>query len=158
MSHARDLLTLLLSSSKPTGTELSLANLTGRLSGQQQNPFPNLPNAPLSSSIVSKPTAIPSVSAFNDQLALGSKDASLRKAAQLLAEAAEATSRSEENSRGYWGNAQEIRAANWGLLPAPLPYGGLQHQSKGSERSTKDCLISFGLEGGRLMVYASFLY
>jgi mediator of RNA polymerase II transcription subunit 17 len=148
MSHARDLLTLLLSVSKTGESELSLAKLTGRLASQPQTPLTNLPATPLSSSTISKPPPIPSVVAFNGQLALGSKDASLRRAAQLLSEAAESTNILEENNRNYWGNAQEIRSHSWGFIPAPLPYGGWHLQGRGGERTTKDCLISFGLEGG----------
>jgi mediator of RNA polymerase II transcription subunit 17 len=38
----------------------------------------------------------------------------------------------------------KIRRENWGLIPAPLPPGS--SMGKGADKSSKDFLISFGLE------------
>lgn len=150
MSHARDLLSLLLASSTRVDAELSLTNLTGR-SAVPLATKPNLPETPLSCSIVTKPTAIPSVVSFNSQLALGSKDSSLRKAAQLLRRAADSTDRVGKANRSYWSRGYEIRDVCWGLAAAPLPYIGLQHhQGRGADKVAKDFLVTFGLEGGSL--------
>lgn len=125
MSHARDLLASLLSS---------------------PNPQPLQPNTPsnLSTTIISKPPAIPSVQAFNSQLTIGSKDEALRKAANVFNAAAESMDRGRVRGEKYWVDALKIRRANWGLIPAPLPLGAAT--GKGADKSSKDFLISYGLE------------
>ena len=44
----------------------------------------------------------------------------------------------------YWVDALKIRRSNWGLIPAPLPFGSAI--GKGADKTSKDFLISFGLE------------
>jgi len=98
----------------------------------------------LSATIVSKPPPIPSVQAFNAQLAISGKDEALRKAANSFKAAAESTERARLIGERYWVDALKIRRENWGLIPAPLPPGS--STGKGADKSSKDFLISFGLE------------
>lgn len=44
----------------------------------------------------------------------------------------------------YWVDALKIRRANWGLIPAPLPYGA--PIGKGADRTSKDFWVAYGLE------------
>lgn len=125
MSQARDLLTLLLSSSLPTQPT-------------------TLPPAPLAATIVDKPSPITSVRAFDAQLTIGGKDKALRAAADLFKTAAEKIEDSRVSGEKYWTDALKIRRDNWGLIPAPLPLGSAT--GKGADKSSKDFLISFGLE------------
>jgi mediator of RNA polymerase II transcription subunit 17 len=133
MSHARDLLTLLLSSVSP-------------LSGQPPltTDPPSTPSASLSATIVTKPPPIPSVQAFNAQLTIGGKDETLRMAADLFKAAAESMERGRTKSEAYWLNALKIRRGNWALVPAPLPFGSAT--GKGADKTSKDFLVAFGLE------------
>ncbi|KAG6868512.1 hypothetical protein C0993_001613 [Termitomyces sp. T159_Od127] len=120
---ARDLLASLLSSSLPqseTGATL------------------------LSATLVTKPPPIVSVQAFNAQLTIGSKDEALRKAANVFKSAASSMDRCRINGEKYWVDALRVRRANWGLNPAPLPVGSAI--GKGADKTSKDFLISYGLE------------
>ena len=130
MSHARELLISVLSTS----------------------PVENSPDAPgplLSATLVTKPNPIVSVHAFNTQLTIGSKDEALRKAAELFKTAAERMGRGRLKGEKYWVDALKIRWANWGLIPAPLPPGSAT--GKGADKTSKDFLISYGLEGCELI-------
>ncbi|KAF8913947.1 subunit 17 of mediator complex-domain-containing protein [Gymnopilus junonius] len=127
MSQARDLLSALLS---------------GMLSSQSQ--VESLPSL-LSATLVTKPPPITSVQAFNAQLTIGSKDEALRKAAALFKSASESMERSRLRGELYWVDALKIRRANWSLTPAPLPPGSAT--GKGADKTSKDFLISYGLEG-----------
>ena len=120
-----DLLTLLLSSS---------------LSSQPSS----LPPAPLAATIVDKPSPILSVRAFDAQLTIGGKDKALRAAADLFKDAAEKIEDSRVAGERYWMDALKIRRGNWGLIPAPLPLGSAT--GKGADKTSKDFLISYGLE------------
>lgn len=126
MSHARDLLNTVLSG--PAGIQ-----------GKEEL------SSPLSATLVTKPPPITSVQAFNAQLTIGSKDESLRKAANLFKCAAESMERSRLKGEKYWVDALRIRRANWGLTPAPLPLGA--STGKGADKTSKDFVISYGLEG-----------
>ena len=128
MSQARDLLTSLLSSS-------------------QSGPIQADPTTPslLSATTVTKPAPILSVQAFNAQLAAGGKDEALRTASKLFKAAAESMGRSWERGEKYWVDALRARRANWGLSPAPLPPGSAT--GKGADKTSKDFMISYGLEG-----------
>ncbi|KAH0840134.1 subunit 17 of mediator complex-domain-containing protein [Lanmaoa asiatica] len=128
MTQARDLLCFLLLSPTPN----------------QSSPVPSLPSASLTASMVSKPAAISSVDAFNAQLTIGGKDEALRKAADVFKQAASRLERSRLHSEKYWVDALKIRKANWSLVPAPLPVWALS--GKGADRTSKDFLVSFGLE------------
>ncbi|TFY81867.1 hypothetical protein EWM64_g2141 [Hericium alpestre] len=130
MSLARDVLAMFLSYSAPAAPN-------------ETAPSTPLPTG-LTSSLVSRPPAIPSVQAFNAQLAVGGKDEALRKAANLFKSAAESVDRGCELSDRYWMDALRIRRRNWGLVPAPLPYGA--PTGRGADKTTKDFLISYGLE------------
>ena len=44
----------------------------------------------------------------------------------------------------YWVDALKVRRANWGLNPAPLPFGSAT--GKGADKTSKDFIISYGLE------------
>jgi len=103
-----------------------------------------LPPSALTHSTVSKPGPLPSVEAFNSQLSIGGKDEALRKAASSFKHASESLERGRQNSEQYWSNALKIRRANWGLIPAPLPFGA--NTGRGADRTSKDFLVSFGLE------------
>lgn len=126
MSHARDLLASLLAS-----PQSHLSNVTSSPSN-------------LSATIVSKPAPIVSVQAYNSQLTIGSKDEALRKAANVFRSAADSMDRTREKGEKYWVDALKIRRCNWGLIPAPLPLGTTT--GKGSDKTSKDFLISYGLE------------
>lgn len=128
MTHARELLSLLLASTSPV----------------DPSPVPSLPSSTLTASIVTKPPPIPSVQAFNAQLTIGGKDEALRKAASLFKTAANNLERSRLRGQRYWVDALKIRRANWGLVPAPLPFGA--PTGKGADKTSKDFFVSFGLE------------
>ncbi|KAG2042791.1 subunit 17 of mediator complex-domain-containing protein [Suillus americanus] len=128
MTHARELLSLLLASSAPT----------------DPSPVPSLPSSTLTASIVMKPSPIPSVDAFNAQLTIGGKDEALRKASSIFKAAANNLERSRLRGQRYWVDALKIRRANWGLVPAPLPFGA--PTGKGADKTSKDFFVSFGLE------------
>lgn len=132
MCQARDLLTLLLSSSLP-------------------NQPSTLPPNPLAATVVTKPAPIVSVQAFNAQLTIGGKDKALRSAADLFKSAAEQMEESRVSGEKYWVDALKIRRGNWGLVPAPLPLGSAT--GKGADKTSKDFLISFGLEECPLLSY-----
>lgn len=102
--------------------------------------------------MVSKPPAISSVDAFNAQLAIGGKDEALRKAADVFKQAASRLERSRLHSEKYWVDALKIRKANWSLVPAPLPVWA--PSGKGTDRTSKDFLVSFGLEECRYILAA----
>ena len=126
MSHARELLTSVLSTSPIKHSA-------------------DIPPSLLSSTYVTKPNPIVSVHAFNTQLTIGSKDEALRKAAGLFKAAAERMERGRLKGEKYWVDALKIRWANWRLIPAPLPLGSAT--GKGADKTSKDFLISYGLEG-----------
>ncbi|KAF8205025.1 subunit 17 of mediator complex-domain-containing protein [Pholiota molesta] len=134
MSHARDLLNSILSGSQSASI----------LSGSQGSQSP-ADSTLLSATLVTKPPPIISVQAFNAQLTIGSKDEALRKAAGLFKSAAESMERSRLKGEKYWVDALRIRRANWGLTPAPLPMGSTT--GKGADKTSKDFIISYGLEG-----------
>lgn len=123
MTHAKELLSLLLSSAP------SLASAS---------------TSTLSTTTVTKPPPIVSVQAFNAQLTIGGKDEALRKAAAVFRSAAESMERGRIRGERYWVDALKIRRANWGLIPAPLPFGSAT--GKGADKTSKDFLISYGLE------------
>jgi mediator of RNA polymerase II transcription subunit 17 len=105
----------------------------------------------LTATTVTKAPIIPSIHAFNTQLSIGGKDEALRKAADLFTAEAESMERGRVKGEKYWANALKIRKSNWGLIPAPLPYGSAT--GKGADRTSKDFLVSFGLEECMLSVH-----
>ena len=125
MCQARDMLSLLLSSSLPSQPS-------------------TLPPNPLAAAVVTKPPPIVSVQAFNAQLAIGGKDKALRSAADLFKTAAEKMEAGRVAGEKYWVDALRIRRGNWGLIPAPLPPGSAT--GKDADKTSRDFLISFGLE------------
>jgi mediator of RNA polymerase II transcription subunit 17 len=134
MSHAKDLLTLLLSSAPSSSTQTSSADPSMQTLG----------SSTLTATVVAKPEPIASVQAFNAQLVISGKDEALRKASDLFRAAADNIERSLVKSERYWVDALKIRRGNWGLVPAPLPLGS--STGKGAEKTSKDFLVSFGLE------------
>ncbi|KAH7926755.1 hypothetical protein BV22DRAFT_1086233 [Leucogyrophana mollusca] len=128
MTHAREFLSFLLASTAPS----------------QPSPIPSLPSSTLTATIVTKPPPISSVDAFNAQLTIGGKDEALRKAANLFKSAAGSLERGRVRGENYWVDALKIRRANWGLIPAPLPFGA--PTGKGADKTSKDFLVSFALE------------
>ena len=133
MSQARDLLSLLLATTPPP-----------QIPGISQPPPPSTQPAKLTASVVSKPPPIQSLHAFNAQLVVGGKDLALRKAADLLKNAASSVEKSRTLSERYWLDALKIRRGNWGLIPAPLPFGTAT--GRGADKTSKDFLVSFSLE------------
>ena len=127
ISHAKELLSLLLAPP------------------DQPSVIASLPSSILSTTLVSKLLPISSVQAFNAQLAVGGKDETLRKAADIFKDAAGSMERGRMKGERYWVDALKIRRGNWGLVPAPLPFGSVQI-GKGGDKTSKDFLISFGLE------------
>jgi mediator of RNA polymerase II transcription subunit 17 len=140
MSHAKDLLTLLLSSTNPA-TQPVPVEIQSASTGASPT---------LTATIVTKPPPIPSVLAFSEQLKIGGKDEALRKAADLFKTAANSMERGRVKSEKYWVDALKIRRGNWGLIPAPLPPGSAI--GKGADKTSKDFLVSFGLEECKLPV------
>lgn len=132
MSQAKDLLTSILSSA-----------LGGQVQKEQAQGTSG--SILLSASTVSKPPPIVSVQTFNAQLSIGGKDEALRKASKLFRTAAESMGRSRTRGEKYWVDALRARRANWGLSPAPLPLGSAM--GKGADKTSKDFVISYGLEG-----------
>ena len=132
MTEARNLLLLLLSS------------VSAKESDKDGPLIPNLPPKALTATTVTKPPPIQSVQTFDAQLVVGSKDESLRKAANLFKATAATMEESRLHGEQYWANALKIRKDNWGLLPAPLPFGSFM--GKGADKTSSDFLVSFGME------------
>ncbi|KAF7332101.1 Mediator of RNA polymerase II transcription subunit 17 [Mycena kentingensis (nom. inval.)] len=146
MTLARDLLDTLLN----TTSSANLSTTAAILAGVDVAPVPLPPSSPkLSATNVSKPAAITSVQAFDAQLTIGGKDEALRRASGVFKSAAESMERARIRGERYWVNALKIRRANWGLSPAPLPFGA--PTGKGADKTSKDFLISYGLEGSSSM-------
>lgn len=124
MSHARDLLEAILSETTPTSSSL------------------------LAATQVTKPPPVASVQAFDAQLTIGHKDEALRKASSLFKSAAQSMERGRLQGERYWVSALHIRRENWGLTPAPLPFGA--PTGKSADKTSKDFVISYGLEGCEL--------
>lgn len=127
MTHAKELLSVLLSSPPPGNTSAH-----------------SLPPGTLSLTTVSRLPDIPSLQVFNSQLATGGKDDALRKASSVLKSASNKIEGSTTKSELYWANALRIRRGNWPLLPAPLPMGSAT--GRGADRTAKDFVVAFGLE------------
>lgn len=132
MTEARNLLLLL------------LASVSTKEPDKDGPLVPNLPPKALTATTVTKPPPIQSVQTFDTQLVIGSKDESLRKAASLFKSTAANMEESRLHGERYWANALKIRKNNWGLLPAPLPFGSFL--GKGSDKTSSDFLVSFGME------------
>jgi mediator of RNA polymerase II transcription subunit 17, fungi type len=135
MTLAKDVLSLFAASTAP-------ASLPSILHADSSS-VPVPPNDLLASSSVSQPPSIASVQSFNARLGAGGKDEALRKASELFKSATIAVERGHDFGARYWIDALKIRRRNWGLTPAPLPFG--MPTGRGADRTTKDFLISFGL-------------
>ena len=135
MTLAKDVLSLFAASTAP-------ASLPSVIHADSTS-VPAPPNTLLASSSVSQPPPIASVQSFNARLVAGGKDEALRKASELFKSATIAVERGHDVGARYWMDALKIRRRNWGLTPAPLPFGMLT--GRGADRTTKDFLISFGL-------------
>lgn len=144
MTEARNLLLLLLSS------------VSAKESDKDNPPIPNLPPKALTATTVTKPPPIQSVQTFDAQLVIGSKDESLRKAASLFKATAATMEGSRLHGEQYWANALKIRKDNWGLLPAPLPFGSFL--GKGADKTSSDFLVSFGMEECQFCVHSLLGY
>ncbi|KAL4241971.1 Mediator of RNA polymerase II transcription subunit 17 [Abortiporus biennis] len=141
MSQARDLLSVILAT---TPSSTSIPSLTQPNQSSQPSQGLDLPPSSLTATTVNKPPPIQSVQAFNAQLVIGGKDRALRQASELFKSAAEDIERGRSRGEIYWVDALKIRRSNWGLIPAPLPLGSAT--GKGADKTTKDFLVSFGLE------------
>ncbi|OCB84517.1 hypothetical protein A7U60_g8503 [Sanghuangporus baumii] len=148
MLHARDLLTLLLSTSPSAGSDSDTPAAVSVIGAPSALPpatlSPSLKPGLLTTSTVSAPPPILSLQTFNAQLVTGQKDDALRRASDVLRTAAESIGRSTSRSEQYWADALRIRRGNWDLVPAPLPLGS--PTGKGSDKTSRDFLISYGLE------------
>ncbi|KAJ3570395.1 hypothetical protein NP233_g4432 [Leucocoprinus birnbaumii] len=146
MTHAQQVLAALLSTpsnESQTQSSQSSSQAQAQVMPQSQSAFPS-PSVKFSSTQVSKPAPIVSVQGFNAQLTIGRKDEALRHAAGLFKESAESMERTRVAGEKYWVDALKIRRSNWGLVPAPLPPGSAT--GKGADKTSKDFLISYGLE------------
>ena len=143
MSQARDLLSTLASSSASgSATTTPALNLPTGPTPQIQSSTvtPNL----LTASVITPTPPISSVQAFDAQLVSGGKDEALRNASSVLRSAANGIERTANRSEGYFADALRLRKTNWSLVPAPLPLTA--QAGKGVDRTSKDFLISYGLE------------
>ncbi|KAF9453081.1 hypothetical protein P691DRAFT_802458 [Macrolepiota fuliginosa MF-IS2] len=149
MTHAQQVLAALLAapsaeSQAQSSTQTQTPSQAQSQLTSQLQPASTTPDINFSATIVTKPPPITSVQAFNAQLTIGGKDEALRHAAGLFKASAESMERTRLAGEKYWVNALKIRRNNWGLVPAPLPLGSAT--GKGADRTSKDFLISFGLE------------
>ncbi|CAE7113045.1 unnamed protein product, partial [Rhizoctonia solani] len=162
MNAALDMLNCLLAiNNLSTNTTVpTAANPTAGIAGLGSAPTVPATPAPLTlaPSIISPIHPQPSVAVMNAQIGITTRDAGIRKAAGILRHAALSTA--EEIDRagrsggtgplhgrhdtGYWATALRLRQACWALLPAALPPGSAP---KGSNRTSKDILLGFALEG-----------
>lgn len=62
----------------------------------------------------------------------------------LFKSAAQRMDQGRSRSEKYWVDALKIRRGNWNLIPAPLPFGSAT--GKGADKTSKDFLVTFGLE------------
>ncbi|KXN89633.1 Mediator of RNA polymerase II transcription subunit 17 [Leucoagaricus sp. SymC.cos] len=142
MTHAQQVLAALLANPS-TNTESqtqsssqsqsqSSSQAQAQLIAQPQSAFPR-PNVNFSATQVTKPAPITSVQAFSAQLTIGGKDEALRHAAGLFKASAESMERTRLAGEKYWVDALKIRRNNWAT-------------GKGADKTSKDFLISFGLE------------
>jgi len=144
MTHAQQVLAALLGTHESRGqpsTQSSQTSPQTQLMPRSSSPPSNVK---FSATLVTKPPPITSVQAFNAQLVIGGKDEALRHAAGLFRISAESMERTRLAGEKYWVDALKIRRSNWGLVPAPLPSGSAT--GKGADKTSKDFLISFGLE------------
>jgi mediator of RNA polymerase II transcription subunit 17 len=112
---------------------------------QSAQPAAVAPTRSLTSTVVTGPAARdPAVQAFDAQLVVGGKDQGMRAAASILKTAASDVESARIADECYWVDALKLRRANWGLMPAPLPFGA--GNTRASERPSTDFLISCGLE------------
>jgi len=131
MHLASELLSLLSTAADPT----------------RPSPLPDLlPSGSVSGSTVKRPEPIPSVKHFDAQLTLGAKDQALRTASDVLLNAAVSLERTRKRDESYWVSALTARAANWDLVPAPLPHPTSAQTARSSDQTARDFTISFGLE------------
>lgn len=153
MTHAQQVLAALLAtpnsesqvlSQAQSSTQTQTSQTQSQLTSQLQPTTLPTPNVNFSATLVTKPPPITSVQAFNAQLTIGGKDEALRHAAGLFKASAESMERTRLAGEKYWVDALKIRRNNWGLVPAPLPPGSAT--GKGADKTSKDFLVSFGLE------------
>ncbi|KAH7108296.1 subunit 17 of mediator complex-domain-containing protein [Auriculariales sp. MPI-PUGE-AT-0066] len=111
---------------------------------EQPSPIPNLPAGSMTGDAIARPEPIPSVKQFNAQLALGAKDQALRKASDVLRDAAGSLERTRKRDEAYWISALTARSANWEIMPAPLPPGAAMGNN--ADPTARDFMVSFGLE------------
>ncbi|KAL0949506.1 hypothetical protein HGRIS_009558 [Hohenbuehelia grisea] len=144
MSLTRDMLaTLLASTTQPNAPSTSNPALPPLVPSLATNSS-EAPITKIVATTAEGSAPLPGVHTFNTQVVIGSKDESLRKASSIFSDAAERMERGRQKAEKYWVDALKIRRSNWGIIPAPLPYGAAM--GKGADKTSKDFLISFGLE------------
>ncbi|KAF5333164.1 hypothetical protein D9611_002473 [Ephemerocybe angulata] len=145
VTQAQDILNSLLSTVQTSNPNTVQSLLSGGQQALAPSPPQRAPGDPaLTATVVTKPPPITSLQAFNAQLVIGSKDEALRKAANLFDTVATRLEKSQKRGEQYWVNALKVRRSNWRLIPSPLPPGSIV--GKGADRTSKDFLVSYGLE------------
>ncbi|KAG8959702.1 hypothetical protein FRC03_007619 [Tulasnella sp. 419] len=95
----------------------------------------------------SRPFSLPSVQALTSQVVVGTKDQTLRRAADVFQAAAHRTAAIAQKGDSYWKDAVRLRTGNWPLVPAPLRESLMgQVLTKGTDTTAKDFWVSYGLE------------
>lgn len=144
MTQARDILNALLTTVQPQQSAMQ-SLLTGGANPVSQAPSDPAESGPkLTATVVTKQPPLISAKAFDAQLVIGMKDEALRKAVSIFDAAATRLENSQKRGEKYWVNALKIRKGNWRLIPSPLPPGSFV--GKGADRTSKDFLVSYGLE------------
>lgn len=107
-----------------------------------------LPPKAIASTTVTKQGPLPSMQAFNAQLAVGGKDEALRKSADAFKTAAISMRRAIASGERYWTDALKARQANWALSAAPHLFGTMTRRA--ADNNALDICISYGLEHCKL--------
>ena len=103
-----------------------------------------LPPKAIASTTATKPPPLPSMQAFNAQLAVGGKDEALRKSASAFKTAAISMRRALASGERYWTDALKARHANWAVSAAPHLFGTMTRRA--ADNYAMDICISYGLE------------
>ncbi|CAG7848686.1 SubName: Full=Uncharacterized protein {ECO:0000313/EMBL:CCA73949.1} [Serendipita indica DSM 11827] len=115
-----------------------------------------LPPKAIASTIITKNPPLPSIQAFNAQLAVGGKDEALRKSAAAFKTAALSMRRALASGERYWTDALRARNANWPIIAAPLIYNRMTRRS--GDTNTMDVCISHGLENSPRDLHSSLVW
>ncbi|KIM25596.1 hypothetical protein M408DRAFT_331134 [Serendipita vermifera MAFF 305830] len=103
-----------------------------------------LPPKAIASTTTTKPPPLPSMQAFNAQLAVGGKDEAIRKSAAAFKTASISMRRALASGERYWTDALKARQENWALSAAPHLFGAMTRRA--ADNHAMDICISYGLE------------